>query len=166
MGGSARPQSQSTVCKWGSVSGHDTVPLNKLCQGGPLSSVQFTPSPLSRIDSSAFRVLLLRRLWPLSLLPCASASAAVSSMPWPPPRLRRGWSVGTSRVALESALLVCGEVGARVTANVMIRDLDFANDAGRLEVVADNFHGAQVADTTLVSPLRRDGAPRPMCWRR
>ena len=53
----------------------------------------------------------------------------------------------------------------------MVRDLDLLPmdrvDARRLEVVADGlplFHGAQVAlDTTLVSPLRRDGTPHARC---
>ena len=74
--------------------------------------------------------------------------------------------LGRRGFASESAAArVCREAGARVTTNVMVRDLDLLPmdrvDARRLEVVADGlplFHGAQVAlDTTLVSPLRRDG---------
>ena len=46
-------------------------------------------------------------------------------------------------------------------------EMAFALDTRRLEVVADGlplFHGAQVAvDTTLVSPLRRDGTPHVRC---
>ena len=42
---------------------------------------------------------------------------------------------------------------------------EFNLDGRRVEVVADGltlWHGAQLAiDTTLVSPLRRDGSPRP-----
>ena len=53
--------------------------------------------------------------------------------------------------------------------NVFLRDLDLGVggvlDNRRLEVVVDGlplFNGAQLAvDTTLVSPIRRDGAPRP-----
>ena len=53
----------------------------------------------------------------------------------------------------------------------MVKDLDLLPidrvDARRLEVVADGlplFHGAQVVlDTTLVSPLRRDGTPHAQC---
>ena len=145
-------------------------------QGGPLSSVPFTcfpTSPLSRIDSSAFRVLLLRRLW--LPLPPSSRSCRCG-------RLldvlghRAGCSeagvLGRRGFVLESAAArVCREAGARVTTNVMIRDLDLLPmnhvDARRLEVVADGlplFHGAQVAvDTTLVSPLRRDGTPHVRC---
>ena len=145
-------------------------------QGGPLSSVPFTcfpTSPLSRIDSSAFRVLLLRRLW--LPLPPSSRSCRCG-------RLldvlghRAGCAeagvLGRRGFVLESAAArVCREAGARVTTNVMIRDLDLLPmnhvDARRLEVVADGlplFHGAQVAvDTTLVSPLRRDGTPHVRC---
>ena len=80
--------------------------------------------------------------------------------------------LGRRGYALESAAArVCREAGARVTTNVMVRDLDLLPlqqvDARRLEVVADGlplFHGAQVAlDTTLVSPLRRDGTPHTRC---
>ena len=53
--------------------------------------------------------------------------------------------------------------------NVFVRDLDIAipgvMDNRRLEVVADGlplFHGAQLAvDTTMVSPLKRDGSACP-----
>ena len=66
-----------------------------------------------------------------------------------------------------AAARVCREAGARVSTNVLVRDLDLLPlhraDARRLEVVADGlpiFHGAQIAvDTTLVSPLKRDGNP-------
>ena len=64
-------------------------------------------------------------------------------------------------------LRVCREAGARVASNVMIRDMNLdapATDARRIEVLANGlplWQGAQAAvDTTLVSPLTRDGAPR------
>ena len=55
--------------------------------------------------------------------------------------------------------------------NVFVRDMDLlpqgVPDQRRLEVVAEGlplFHGAQLAiDTTLVSPLRADGAPHIQC---
>ena len=61
-----------------------------------------------------------------------------------------------------AAAQVCRE------ASVLVRDMDLAAfnalDSRRLEVVADGltlWHGAQLAiDTTLVSPLRRDGTAR------
>ena len=98
---------------------------------------------------------------------------------WPPPcSLCGGWSVGSSGffffLVLESAAArVCREAGARVGTNILVRDLDMVPqgrpDSRRLEVVADGlplFHGAQLAiDTTLVSPVGRDGLPRPRCSR-
>ena len=62
----------------------------------------------------------------------------------------------------------CREAGARVTTNVLVRDLDLgvpeASGGRRLEVVADGlplFGGAQLAvDTTLVSALHCDGSAR------
>ena len=143
-------------------------------QRGPLASTAFTCFPTSRmtrIDPAPFRALLLRRLrlpLPLSVRSCrcgrpldafghhraACATAGVLG--------RRGW-------ALESvAARVCRKGGARVRSNVFVRDLDLAEfnrfDARRLEVVADGlplFGGAQFAiDTTMVSPLHRDGKAR------
>ena len=63
----------------------------------------------------------------------------------------------------------CREAGARVRTNAFVRDLDLGVvgvlDGRRLEVVADGlplFNAAQlVIDTTLVSPIHRDGTPRP-----
>ena len=59
--------------------------------------------------------------------------------------------------------------GARVSTNIMVRDMDFAvpipGDSRRIEVLADGlalFGGVQHAiDTTLVSPLHADGSARP-----
>ena len=59
--------------------------------------------------------------------------------------------------------------GARVSSNMFVRDMDLATynalDGRRLEIVADGltlWRGAQLAiDTTMVSPLRRDGTARP-----
>ena len=118
-------------------------------------------SPSRVIESSSFRVLVLRRLPQLPV--CFVA---------PPSSLRTGWGVGSPgfcpRVSCGSRLQ--GKVvGARVSTNVMLRDLDLLPqdhpDTRRWEVVADGFplhHGAQLAiDTTMVSPLLRDGVPRP-----
>ena len=70
--------------------------------------------------------------------------------------------------ALESAVArICREAGARVSANVFLRDLDLpigAMDQRRIEVIAEGlpvFHGAQLAiNATLVSPLRADCEPQ------
>ena len=68
-----------------------------------------------------------------------------------------------------AAAQVCREAGARVSSNMFVRDMDLATfnalDGRRLEIVADGlalWQGAQLAnDTTMVSPLRRDGTARP-----
>ena len=67
-----------------------------------------------------------------------------------------------------TAARICREAGARVAENVLLRDLNLdapVLDDRRLEVVANAlpiWGGVQVAvDTTLVSPVRADGAPRP-----
>ena len=71
---------------------------------------------------------------------------------------------GVRGFALErAAAQVCREGGGRVSTNVMVRNLDIEggnpNDARRLEIVV--FDGAQLAiDTTMVSPLQRDGTGR------
>ena len=72
-----------------------------------------------------------------------------------------------------AAARVCREAGARVTTNVMVRDLDLAvmnvQDARRLEVIADGSHlhgGAQLeVETTIVSAaLRRHSPARGRRW--
>ena len=118
------------------------------------------------VSTRLFRLLLLRRLrlpLPPSAHVCicgrqlntfghhraACAQAELLS--------RRGFAV-----ELASGK-ICREAGARVTTNVMVRDLDLAIsqqalDGRRLEVVADGlplFGGVQLAiDTMLVSPVR------------
>ena len=157
---------------WPVLREHERAMMRSQC--GPLASspfVSFPTSRLSRIDSAPFRVLLLRRLrlpLPFSVRSCrcgrpfdalghhraACATAGVLG--------RRGW-------ALESAAArVCTEGGARVRLNVFVRDMDLTEpnrlDGRRLEVVADGLPlhgGAQLAiDTTMVSPLQRDGTAR------
>ena len=67
-----------------------------------------------------------------------------------------------------TAARICREAGARVAENVLLRNLNLDEpvlDDRRLEVVANAlaiWGGVQVAvDTTLVSPVRADVAPRP-----
>ena len=146
-------------------------------QGGPLAGIPFLCFPtssLSRIDSSLFRVLLLRRLF-LPLPP--SSRFCRCGRPLDPSGHHRAACavagvLGTRGFALESAAArVCREGGARVSTNVLVRDVDLLPlqhaDARRLEVVADGLplcHGAQIAvETTLVSPLRRSGTPHSRC---
>ena len=64
---------------------------------------------------------------------------------------------------------VCREAGARVATNAFLRDMNVAGvrarDGRRIEVLASGlplYQGQQLAvDTTLVSPVRRTGVPRP-----
>ena len=146
-------------------------------QGGPLAGIPFLCFPtsrLSRMDSSVFRVLLLRRLWlplPPSSRFCRCGRPLDSSGHHRAACAQAG-VLGRRGFALESAAArVCREAGARVSTNVLMKDLDLLPlqhaDARRLEVVADGlplYHGAQIAvDTTLVSPLRRNGTPHSRC---
>ena len=144
-------------------------------QSGPFSGAALSATPSSfptRIAPHLFRVLLLRRLrlpLPPTVRTCRCgrqldsfghhrAACAQSGL-----LARRGFAV-------ENAVArVCREAGARVSTNVMVRDLDLlapqALDGRRLEVVAEGlplFGGMQLAiDATLVSPLHCDGTARP-----
>ena len=92
-------------------------------QGGPLSSVLctcFPTFPVSRIDSSAFWVLLLRRLWLRLLRPPAPAggrplatTTRVAAEPRPQ-QTRRGpfATVPCAQVALDTSFTVARENGA------------------------------------------------------
>ena len=90
--------------------------------------------------------------------PSASGCAPVGAR-WMP------WGLPLERAAAR----ICREAGARVAENVRLRDLNLdapVLDDRRLEVVANAlpiWGGVQVAvdTTTLVSPVRADGAPRP-----
>ena len=107
------------------------------------------------------------------LRPFVPAGVACHSIPVTITAQRAPWWGCLSRrgFVLESAARVCREAGGRVTTNVRIQDMDLAApnrlDNRRIEVVVDGlplFHGAQLAvDTTMVSPLRRDGIPHPRC---
>ena len=125
-------------------------------QSGPLAGMSFSTVP-ARIDSQAFRVLLLR----------LAQDADVASFWYGHHRTscatvgvlgRRGFAVENA------AARICREAGGRVSTNVWgsrFGPLVPVNDARRLEIVVDGLplHGsAQLAvDTTLVSVLRGDG---------
>ena len=125
-------------------------------QHGPLASSPFTAVPTSRVtrmDAQPFRLLMCRRLHlplPLSLRTCRCG--------------RRLDSFGHHRAAAQ----VCREAGARVATNVLCGmwtwQLSTLWTVGGWKWVVDGltlWHGAQLAiDTTLVSPLRRDGTAR------
>ena len=103
------------------------------------------------MDSSVFRVLLLHRFWLPSQPPRASAGGRPLD------------SSGHHRAACAQAGVLgrrgFAQAGARVSTNVLVRDLDLLPLQH-----ADARHGAQIAvDTTLVSPLRRNGTPHSRC---
>ena len=143
-----------------------TLAANWNCQGSPFTC--FPVSPEARLESSSFRVLVLRRLW-LSLPPPVTAGVAFHLTVATTEQFAQVGVLHRPGFALESAAVrVCRAAGARVSINVMFRDLDLLPqdrpDTRRLEVVADGLqlhHGAQLAIDTMVSPLRRDGVPRP-----
>ena len=138
-------------------------------QSGPFSGAVLSAPPSSfptRIPPHLFRVLLLadsafrtcrcgRQLDSFGHHRAACAQSGLLA--------RRGFAVENAVAS------VCREAGARVSTNVMVRDLDLlapqAFDGRRLEVVAEGlplFGGMQLAiDATLVSPLHCDGTARP-----
>ena len=145
-----------------------------LSQAGDAASCAFTALPTSadtRVPDAEYRVMLLRRLrLPLPLAPkrcpCGgrldeygdhrSACAQVGALARRAGPLER------------AAARICKEAGARVASHVALRDLNLdvpAGDGRRIEVVANGlpiWQGAQIAvDATIVSPVRRDGQPRP-----
>ena len=145
-----------------------------LSQAGPGGSLAITVLPTApefRMPSSHMRVLLLRRLrQPLPVAPRACrCGGALDPLGDHRAACPTAGVLGARGAPLEwAAARVCREAGARVASNVMIRDMNLdapATDARRIEVLANGlplWQGAQAAvDTTLVSPLTRDGAPRP-----
>ena len=144
-------------------------------QSGPTAGAPLTcvpTSPLLHFDPQLFRILLLRRLslpLPLTSRVCR-CGRQIDPFGHHRAACSRAGVLGRRGYAVESAAArVCREAGARVTTNVMLRDLDLflpqGPDGRRLEVVADGlpmFDGAQLAvDTTLASPLHCDGSARP-----
>ena len=143
-------------------------------QRGPLASAALTGLPTfraTRIDPQAFRLLLCRRLHLPLLLSHRTCRCGRLFGQFAHHRAAcsEAGVLGRRGFPLEcAAAQVCREGGARVTTNMFVRDMDLAAhnalDNRRLEVVADGltlWRGAQLAiDTTLVSPLRRDGTAR------
>ena len=122
----------------------DTAKALTRSQGGSGAGLALSTCPtcrVTRLEPHLFRVLLLRRLLPLSLtlrncrcgLPldaCGHHRAACA----------RAGVLGRRGYALENAAArICREAGGRVTTKVMVRDLDLAApnaaDARILEVV-------------------------------
>ena len=144
--------------------------LSQAGPGGPRAVTALPTAPEFRMPSECMRVLLLRRLR--------------APLPHAPRRCRCGGALdvwGDHRTACptagvlgprgapleRAAARVCREAGARVANNVFLRDMNLdvpLADARRIEVLANGlplYQGAQVAvDTTLVSPVSRDGTAR------
>ena len=137
----------------------------------------FTTSFATRIDSELFRTLFLRRLrlaLPLHTRACR-CGRLLDSLGHHRSACAVSGALGRRGFAVEVAVArICREGGARVSTNVMVRDLDLLQvpgvDGRRLEVVAEGlslFGGAQLAiDATLVSTLRGDGTARGTHTRR
>ena len=145
-------------------------------QSVPLASVPFTALPIhriSRMDPEPFRVLLLRRLrmpLPLNVRACR-CGRLLDVLGHHRAACSRVGELGKRGFAAEGAVAqICREGGARVSTNVMLRDLDISpphsSDGRRLEVVAEGlclFCGCQLAlDATVVSTLHGDGTHRRM----
>ena len=122
-------------------------------QGGPMSGVPFTCLPVSRearIESSSFRVLVLRRLW-LPLLP--SSRNCRCGLPLDLRGHHRAACaqvgvLGRRGFALESAAArVCREGGARVSTNVMLRAP--TQDVWRLSLMARDVAHASLCTQAI-----------------
>ena len=141
-------------------------------QSGPLAGVPFSTFPgnwHTRLKPHLFRVLLLRRLH-LPLPPAVHlcrCGRQQNSLGHHRAACSEGGLLARRGFAVEiAAAKVCREAGARVSSNVMVRDLDLTapQQVCRLEVVAEglpNFGGMQMAiDTTLVCALHSNGTAR------
>ena len=153
---------------------HDPKKALLRSQGSPLASAPFVAMPVDfmcRIESQPFRILLLRRLRPLTVHSCR-CGRLLDSFGHHRSACPVAGVLGTRGFPLENAAArICREGGGRVRTNVLVRDMDIGVfnplDTRRLEVVVDGlplFRGAQIAvDTTLVCPLTREGRARPRC---
>ena len=143
-------------------------------QAGPCGGRVFTTMPTSwdtTMPDAELRVLLLRRLRLAIALADRRCRCRRLLDPYGDHRAAcpTAGVLGNRGAPLERAVArVCREAGARVSVNAFVRDLNIdaaPGDGRRLEVVANGlplWGGAQIAvDTTLVSPVQRDGLPRP-----
>ena len=118
-------------------------------QSGPLSSAPFTAMPIhrvSKLDSEPFRVLLLRRLrLPLPFIACTCrCGRPLDAFRHHRAACSTGGLLGRRGFAAESAISqIFREGGAKVSTNVMVRDLDITpphrSDLRSLEVVAERL---------------------------
>ena len=145
-----------------------------LSQSGPGASCALTVTPCGpdlAIPNEEFRVLLLRRLrlaLPLTPRLCRCGGALDALGDHRSACAQCGVLAHRAGPLERAAARICREAGARVATSVALRDLNLdvpPTHCRRIEVVANGlplWQGAQIAvDTTLVSPLQRDGQPRP-----
>ena len=144
-----------------------------LSQAGTHASRAITAFPTAiefRFENPLFRILLLRRLR-LPLPPTAhtcSCRRPLDALGDHRAACAQAGVLRSRAVPLERALArICREAGARVATNVPLSRMNLDApilDHRTIEVLANGlplFHGAQLAvDTTLVSPVGRDGTAR------
>ncbi len=129
-------------------------------------------STLTTIPSAELRVLLLRRLHlpiPLAARRCRCQGALDARGHHRAACSTCGVLRRRGKPLEKAAARVCREAGARVAENVLLQNMNIAgisgHDGRQIEVVANRlplWGGAQLAvDTTLVSPVRRNGQPQP-----
>ena len=143
-------------------------------QSGPFASRVFTTVPYTAdftYPSHLFRVLLLRRLrlpLPLTARACR-CRRALDPLGDHRAACPRSGALRSRGTPLErAAARVCREAGARVTTHTLLSDLNIPTvhriDNRRIEVIANGlplWGGSQLAiDTTIVSPLTSQAAPR------
>ena len=143
-------------------------------QRGPHASRPFTTIPYhadTTYESHLFRILLLRRLRlpiPLTASHCRCRRALDPYGDHHAACAQSGILRNRAGPLERAKARMCREAGARVTTNTLLTNLNIEHstrpDDRRIEVIAKGltlWGGTQLAiDTTLVSPLTRDGQPR------
>ena len=143
-------------------------------QQGPHASRSFTTIPYNtdtQYPTHLFRILMLRRLRlpiPLTARHCRCRRTLDTYGDHRAACAQSGILRNRSTPLERAAARMCREAGARVTTNTLLTDLNLDHihrqDDRRIEVIANGlpiWGGAQLAvDTTIVSPLTRDGQPR------
>ena len=143
-------------------------------QQGPHASRSFTTIPYN-IDTEypthLFRILILRRLRlpiPLTARHCRCRRTLDTFGDHRAACAQSGILRNRSTPLERATARMCREAGARATTNTLLTNLNLDHihrqDDRRIEVIANGlpvWGGAQLAvDTTIVSPLTREGQPR------
>ena len=139
------------------------------CTSRPFTTIPYHAD--TTYESHLFRILLLRRLRlpiPLTASHCRCRRALDPYGDHRAACAQSGILRNRAGPLERATARMCREAGARVTTNTLLTDLNIEHstrpDDRRIEVVANGltlWGGTQLAiDTTLVSPLTRDGQPR------